>query len=286
MSNSPITCLNGVFLPTSEATVPVADRGFRFGDGVFETIRFEQGVPYQWELHLSRMNAGLAALRINPPVVDWVNTARSLMQKNSLTDGFLRIAISRGVGSRGYMPDENITPTWVMECLPPAPLQQNPVKLWLSTITRPLLSALPTNHKLAQGVGNTLALLEARDHGCDDALMLTYDGKLCETASANLFWIKDDKIFTPTLSTGCLAGSTRAALMRLSAVEEVVANTETLKQADAIFITNARLGAWLCECEALDLQANDHPMLIDLTTRLQAYRATYIEQNRTKWIIA
>ena len=70
MNAERITCLNGMFLPADEARIPVTDRGFRFGDGVFETIRLEAGRLYQWPLHLSRMLAGLAALRITPPEVD------------------------------------------------------------------------------------------------------------------------------------------------------------------------------------------------------------------------
>lgn len=58
------TCINGRFLPENEAMLPVTDRGFRFGDGVFETIRIENGAPYQWALHLQRLKAGVSALRI------------------------------------------------------------------------------------------------------------------------------------------------------------------------------------------------------------------------------
>ena len=82
MSEKSITCINGQFMPAGQATINVADRGFRFGDGVFETIRLVEGVPYQWEAHLARLNAGLAALRITPPNADWQAAAHQLIQKN------------------------------------------------------------------------------------------------------------------------------------------------------------------------------------------------------------
>jgi branched-chain amino acid aminotransferase len=290
MSENSITCINGRFVRAEHATIAVADRGFRFGDGVFETIRLVAGVPYQWEAHMSRLHAGLAALRIPAPKVDWQAMGRQLIHQNQAREGFLRMAISRGVGSRGYMPLPDIQPTWVMETLPASAMPQAPFTLWVSTITRPPLGALPANHKLAHGIGSTLALMEARDHGCDDALMLTHDGKLSECASANLFWIANDRVFTPALATACLAGTTRAAILRLcpTPVEEIVADSSALTHADAVFISNARLGIWpvasLAPISAHFQHA--HPLLRDLTRRLDADRAAYIAQHHQQWAVA
>jgi branched-subunit amino acid aminotransferase/4-amino-4-deoxychorismate lyase len=287
MSEKSITCINGQFVPASEATVSVTDRGFRFGDGVFETVRVVDAVPHQWELHLARLNAGLAALRITAPEVDWMGVARDLIHKNNATSGFLRIAVSRGVGSRGYMPNADIQATWVMEIIPSAALPEEPLSLWLSTITRPPLSSLPANHKLAHGIGSTLALLEARDHGCDEALMLTHDGKLSECASGNIFWISGNQIFTPALSTACLAGTTRDAVMRLSPirVEEVVADISALTNADAAFISNTRLGVWPIATLAPISKNFDsaHPMIHELNQRLDADRAKYVVTHAAQW---
>ncbi len=290
MSEKSITCINGQFVLADHATISVADRGFRFGDGVFETIRLVDGVLYQWEAHVSRLNAGLAALRITPPTVDWADAARELIEKNNAREGFLRIAISRGVGSRGYMPNADIQPTWVMEILSAAALPEKPFKLWQSTITRPPLSALPANHKLAHGIGSTLALMEARDHGCDEALMLTHDGKISECASGNLFWITGDKIFTPALAAACLAGTTRAAILRLlpTPIEEVVADISKLTSADAAFICNARLGVWPIASLAPSNKQFDssHPLIREVTARLDADLAAYVAANRSRWMSA
>ena len=246
MSASPITCLNSRFLPAADACIPVTDRGFRFGDGVFETIRVEFGQPYQWALHLNRLQAGLAALRIAPPQVDWQAVASQLLARNAAQSGFLRLTVTRGSGSNGYLPQANITPTWVMEYLPPSAPPEKPYTLWVSIIQRSPLSALPTNHKLGHGIGSTLALLDARDNGGDEALMLSSAGKLCETASANLFWVKEGVLYTPALTTGCLAGTTRAAVMRLSPipVQEVVQDVDAIATAEAVFLSNTRLGIW------------------------------------------
>ena len=277
MSASPITCLNGTFLPAAEARIPVTDRGFRFGDGVFETIRLEHGRPYQWELHLSRLHAGLAALRITPPSIDWRAIADEIITQNQATDGFLRLTVTRGSGSKGYVPDANITPTWLMEYLPASEPPEAPYKLWVSIIQRSPLTALPTNHKLAHGIGSTLALLDARDNGCDEALMLSSTGKLCEAASANLFWIKDGTLYTPALSTGCLAGTTRDAVLRLAPIptQEVIAEVDALATAEAVFLSNTRLGIWPVAAlipEGWEYDAN-HSCIAELSLRLDNDRA-------------
>lgn len=264
------TWLNGRFLPAGEALIPVADRGFRFGDGLFETVRLVNGAPYQWPLHMARLAAGLESLRIPAPAVDWLAVAKQLVAANDRMDGFLRIAVSRGVGSLGYLPDAGIEPTCVVEIMPASPLPKKPFTLWQSSHARN-----PNNHKLSQGVTNTLALLEARDQGCDEALMLSPDGQLCEAASANLFWVSDNQLYTPALASGCLAGTTRAALMRLTGVREIIASTDALAAAQSVFISNVRLGIWPVAAIAPHGWQYDtgHPLIAELTEKLNAERA-------------
>ncbi len=286
MHTPTLTCLNGRFLPVNEAMLPIADRGFRFGDGVFETIRLEQAVPYQWQLHLSRLEAGLQALRITPPSVDWKAIARTLIQKNHACDGFLRLSISRGVGSRGYLPDADIQANWAMEYLPATPPPKAAYRLWLTSITRPALSSLPANYKLAHGIGSTLALLEARDHGCDEALMLSATGEISETSSGNIFWLKGGALFTPALSTNCIAGTTRAAVLRLADVHEIKADRHELLAADALCISNVRLGIWPIAALMPDGKMFDiaHPVIRDLITKIDADRAAYIAAHSKDWV--
>lgn len=288
MHQTPVTCINGTFLPAATAVLPVSDRLVRFGDGVFETIRVTAGVPYQWEAHINRLLEGLAALRISPPAnLDWQQAARTMIAQNAMNDGFLRLTVSRGIGSRGYLPDATITPNWLMECLPAVPPPAAALKLWVSSVTRPPLSSLPVNYKIAQGIGSTLALLEAHDHGCDEAILLTPDGKLCEAAGANLFWIAHGKIYTPSLTTGCLAGTTRAAVMRLMAVEEVVADLGTLHNVDAIFLTSVRLGAWPAHAAKFKvLDSESHYVLAELNKALAADNAAYVATHRDAWATA
>lgn len=233
--------LNGKQVPAGEALLPVADRGFRFGDGVFETIAVHNGTPYQLELHLARLKSGLAAIRIETDD-SLEKPIRDLIAKNKVVDGFVRVAISRGSGSKGYLPIGN-EPTIVIETMPRTPGPES-ATLHLSAVRKIPLACLPVYHKLAQGLNSTLARMEAEEHGCFEALMLTTEGYVAEASSANIFWVKDGVLYTPHLSTGALAGTTRAAILRLMnfKVEEVSQKLDALEKADELFLTNVNWG--------------------------------------------
>lgn len=236
--------LNGRLVRYVHAKIPVDDRGFRFGDAVFETIRLIDGVCYQWELHEQRLLRGLKALRISLPEIDLPKQIKRLIKKNDHYDGFIRLSISRGVGSRGYLPIAAITPTIVIETIAPTIHEAPAAQLWLSQWQKPSAQSYPTQYKTAQGLNSTLALLEAHEHQCDEALILTAQGELCETASGNLFWVKGQTLYTPSLETGCLNGTTRDVISRISPypIKHVHAPLSTLSQVDAVFTTNCNWG--------------------------------------------
>ena len=226
---------NGTF--TDNATIPINDRGFRFGDGIFETIAVYSGVPYQLDWHLYRLKAGLTAIKIVDAGLRH-DDVLEVIKRNNITDGFVRIMISRGEGGMGYLPKPDSKPTFVIEAFPRTEPMQESATLFYSSYLKPTLQSLPTNFKLAQGLNSTLARIEAKEKGCFEALQMSSNGYLCEASSANIFWVKEGRIFTPALSTGCLMGSTRAALLRLAKIEEVDDLVATLKTADEVFLTN------------------------------------------------
>lgn len=233
--------LNGTFVPLAKATVSVQDRGFRFGDGVFETIAVYSGIPYQWELHMQRLKDGLHVLDIPADLNALRAPSLQLITKNGLSDATLRIAISRGVGSSGYLPTGSADSTVVIEAHDRITPPLDPACLWLAEVEKPSPKALPVQFKLAQGVNSTLARMEAARHGCLDGLLLNARGEICEAGSANLFWRVDGKLHTPALECGVLAGTTRDALLRISPypVEQGAYPLEHLQQADAVVATNA-----------------------------------------------
>lgn len=277
MNAKQFTCLNGSFVLSHRAAISAADRGWRFGDGVFETIRIENGAPYQWALHMARLANGLAALRIPSPTKDWAPFAKKLVSKNKVDRGFLRLSVSRGTGSAGYLPHPPTMPaTWIMEILPKVPELGKPYQLWVSAIAKIPAQCLPIQQKLAQGVNSILALLETKDNGCDEALQLTIDGFIAEAASANIFWVKDNTLYTPSLDVGCLNGTTRDAVIRLSSAPTrlVREGLSVLEDAEAVFLTNTRLGVWpIAALQPAGWQFHTaHPLIQQLQ---QALRADY-----------
>lgn len=221
------------------------DRGFRYGDGVFETVAVHGGAPFRLGWHLKRLARGLDAVRIAFSVHGLEKECAALIAANKTKDGLLRIQVTRGAGGRGTLPDKKTKPTCVIETLPLPEIPKKPVTLWLSSYRRIAPSALPVRYKLCQGLNATLARLEADDHGCFEALMLNARGEICETSSANIFWLKGGTLYTPSLSCGALEGSMRALVMKLSPykVKQVRAGLKTLAAADAVFLTNAAWGA-------------------------------------------
>lgn len=236
----------GQWLPRSRAMLSVEERGFRFGDGVFETVAVYAGVPYQWERHMARLERGLAVLKIPTPEEDLWRCGVRLLQTNDLVRGFLRISVSRGIGSRGYLPVSAApgSPTVVLETVEARPRLEASVRLWSSSFTRPLASALPAGIKTMQGLNATLARLEAEERGCGEALLCTPDGVLCEGSSSNLFWLREGTLYTPSLECPLVAGTTRDAVLRLSPfpVKEGSFAWTALEGAEEVFLTNVAWG--------------------------------------------
>lgn len=235
--------INGKLLPSGQALLSVDERGFRFGDGVFETIALHGGAPYLLEYHLQRLQAGLKALTLHANI-SFDAIIRDVAVANNAKEGIIRVYVSRGIGSQGYLPAMPApAPTVVVQWMPPITLLRSAVKLWLSTYEKISPRALPTHAKLAQGLNATLARMQARDNGCHDALQLSAGGHISETSSANIFWVKEGKLYTPALSTGALAGVTRRRVMELAGdVIETEAGLDALQHAEEVFFTNASTG--------------------------------------------
>lgn len=287
MTDASILYVNGDFLPAAQAMISARDRGFRFGDGVFETIRVVDGVPIGWVFHLQRLNKGLAALGIPSPVSDWPPICRELMRRHEFTDGMLRLAVSRGVGSRGYRPVDCASPSIVMEFLPLPERTADSFSLWLSHWRKASATSMPVQFKLAaHGVNSQLALAEADQHGCDEALLLSQDGWLCEAASGNLFWIADGTLHTPSLACDCLKGTVRHALLAaFPDAMQTQSPLDTLKQAEAVFLTNSLWG--VMPVHTLQPMGwswpTDHPMLREAAQCYNAWIQHETEAHRAAW---
>jgi len=248
---------NGRFVPEDQALVSAFDRGFLYGDGLFEGVRIFQGEPFRWAQHLERFQRGAEFLKIAPPFSSEAlrRFAEELIVKNRMPDSLLRLVLSRGVGVRGYSPKGAERPTLVIS-LHPVPTSGPPQRWRLVTAPFRLpanepLSQFKTCNKLAQ----ILARAQADVAGADDALLLNTEDRVVEASSSNLFWLVDRAVCTPPLAAGVLPGVTRGVVVELChsmgmTVRETSPHPPDLIGAQGLFLSLSTIG--LAEGVSLD----------------------------------
>ncbi len=217
--NQMIVYLNGHWMPAEHAVIPVFDRGFLYGDGLFETIRIANARPFRWAAHWARLQEGATALRLALPFGSEKarQIADEIIQRNQCPEGVLRINVSRGTGPRGYSPRGCNRPAICVSLHALPPLDAcHPVQWRLKTVSVRLpagdiLGGLKSVNKLRQ----VLAKAEAEEAGADEAVLLTASGMIAEGAASNLFWFEGATLCTPPLDCGILPGITRGVLLEL-----------------------------------------------------------------------
>jgi len=238
--------LNGALVPGEQARISIFDRGFLYGDGLFETLRVHDQRPFRWSEHFERLQRGAAVLGIQIPYTqsELRHHVATLLAENQLTEAMLRIHLSRGVGPRGYSPKGADSPALVMT-LHPAPVidPASPPRWRLVTSSHRLplsdpLSSFKTSQKLLQ----VLARAEAETAGADEALLLNTNGEITETTSANVFWVRHDTIYATPSGCGALPGITRAVVLELCQAlglptQNRAIKPEALRNSEGVFLT-------------------------------------------------
>jgi aminodeoxychorismate lyase len=241
--------LNGQFLSEAEAVVPVNDRGFMYGDGLFETMRVVNGKPFRFAQHLERMMRGADFLKIKPPFTpkELEKIAAQLVEQNKMPDAILRVMLTRGPGERGYSFNGDGKPTVVMT-LHAAPSLEKSVEwnLITSSFRIPAADAL-SSFKTTSKILHVMARAEAAEKGADEALLINTNGEVAETTSGNLFWIYQDKICTVPTGRGVLPGITRAIVLEICQTMGLQTNKrvikpEALRNSAGIFVTQSAFG--------------------------------------------
>jgi aminodeoxychorismate lyase len=246
-----IVFLNGQFVPESQAVVSVFDRGFLYGDGLFEGIRVFNGKPFRWKQHLKRFQHGADFLRITVPFAPEAleEFAKRVIAENQMPNSLLRLTLSRGIGQRGYSPKNAERPTLVMATYPMAVVEPSNPPSWRVFISS---FRLPAGEPLARfknlnKLPQVLARAEADADGADEALLLNSDGYVVEGSTSNLLWIRGETICTPPLPSGILPGVTRAVVLEICgksgiAVREVNIKPKELHKMDGAFLSLSSSG--------------------------------------------
>jgi aminodeoxychorismate lyase len=240
--------LNGQFLPEAQAVVPVNDRGFLLGDGLFETMRVAGGKPFRFAQHLERMTRGADFLKIKPPFTpkELEKFVAQLIEQNKMPDAILRVTLTRGAGERGYNFNGECKPTLAitLHAAPP----ENHIEWNLITSSFRIPAADPlSSFKTTSKILHVMARAEAKGKNADEALLINTNGEVAETASGNLFWVYDDNICTVPTGRGVLPGITRAVILEICQtlglpVNKRVIKPEALRNSEGIFVTQSALG--------------------------------------------
>jgi branched-chain amino acid aminotransferase len=241
--------VNGEITPAEQARVSVLDNGFTFGDAVYETLRTYGGRPFHLDRHLERLRRSAQRLAITMPAGDGALTRDldALLARAANPESYIRIIVTRGVGDISYHFDRVAGPTIVMVVKPLAPFPSHYYKdgiaVILSSVRRNHPRALDPAIKSCNLINNILAVQEAQAKGAFEPIMLNEIGEIAESASANVFLVKDGTLLTPPLDAGILPGVTRHVVLELARGlalplrEEPVA-VKDLLAADEVFITS------------------------------------------------
>ena len=268
-----IVFLNGKFVAEEQAVVSVFDRGFLYGDGLFEALRVANGKPFRWDQHWQRLERGAQFLKFKLAYSrDQLREfAHELIAQNNLPESLLRLTVSRGIGPRGYSPKGADHTTTVLSLHDvPAVDPTQPPQWRLVTASPRLPAAEPVaQYKTCNKLAQVLARGEADAAQANEALLLNTNGFVIEGASSNLFWVQNGALCTPPLVSGVLAGVTRAVVSELCGtlglqLREAEAVPDQLRQMDAVFLSLSTVG--IAEAVSLDnLPVHESPVVKQLS---------------------
>ena len=241
--------INGEFLPQSEAKVSVLDRGYLYGDGVFEGIRGYNGRIFRLDQHLERLYRGAKAIALEVPLApeELREVVLETVRRNDVHDCYVRVIVSRGQGDLGLDPRSCHTPPTVVVIastisLYPQEAYERGLEIITCVTRRNLVAAVNPEIKSLNYLNNILARIEACRAGAQEGLMLNHLGYVAEATGDNVFVWRQGVLITPPAHTGILEGITRQVVLELAQEMELPAREDTLTlyevyTADECFLT-------------------------------------------------
>lgn len=240
--------IDGKYYSENQAKISVFDHGLLYGDGIFEGIRAYNGRVFKLKEHVDRLFASAKAILLQIPMAHAgiMDAVVETCRRNKLRDGYIRLVVTRGVGTLGLNPNRCKNPSIIIiagkiQLYPPEYYQKGMEIITVPTV-RNLHSALNPAIKSLNYLNNILAKIEANNAGCEEAILLNAEGFVSECTGDNLFIVKDGHLFTPPLSAGALYGITRRVVMELAAesgvqVSEPMLTRYDVFNADECFLT-------------------------------------------------
>ena len=237
-------------LDPEDATINVFDRGFLYGDSVYETLRTAGGRVVQLEQHLDRLRRSAAGIAFELPFDDaeLEGAIGQTLAAAANPDSWIRVIVTRGTGPLGLdtrLARSPLLVIMVAELVVPSPEAR---ERGLSAVTVGREATIRPGLKTGNYLGNILAVRSAHEQGADDAILCNASGAVAEGATSNLFMVRAGRVSTPSLATGLLAGITRGTIIELLeadlglAVAERTIHADELLEADELFLTSSVRG--------------------------------------------
>ncbi len=242
-----IAFVNDVFLPLSEARVSVEDRGFQFGDGIYELLRVYAGVPFHLTEHLGRLEQSARAIGIPLPYTRdrWAAVIAEAVSRSGFADAKVYIQVTRGVAPRDHVPAGPMAPTVVVTVRAMAPPAAGLYATGADVVTVPDLRWARCNIKAIGLLANVLAKQQAKERGALEALFVR-DGHVLEGATSNVMTVQKRCLVTPPEGPLLLPGVTRRVVLGLAqaagvAVKEQPMTEDELHASDEVFLTGTTI---------------------------------------------
>ena len=244
--------LNDEIVEPSKALISVYDHGFLYGDGIYETLRVYQGVVFKFREHLDRLfrSASRIKLNIGKTYEELEEAVYAVLRANQLKDAYIRISISRGYGPIGLDPSLCKKPTIAIIPIAfgghPEENYEQGVKIIFTKTRRNYKAALDPMIKSLNFLNNILAKIEAIEAEAYEGVMLNYQDFVTEGTICNIFFIKNNTLFTPSIDVGILDGITRVIIMELASnlgmkTEKGHYRKEDVYIADEVFLSNTTM---------------------------------------------
>ena len=238
--------MNGDYIKADELRISPFDHGFLYGLGFFETFRTYDGNVFLLTEHLNRLQKALDEyhLHVDLDILEISTIVRELNERSDGSDGYFRLNISAGVHDIGLAPSVYEKPTIIVfrKSLPPLTRGKEKSAVWLET--RRNTPESETRHKSHHYANNVRARLELPSLAEQEGFFLTVNGHVAEGITSNIFWASEGELFTPSLETGILAGTTRDWVIREAGtlglrVNEGLFEPKMIERAEEVFVTNA-----------------------------------------------
>ncbi len=240
-----IVYLNGEFLPVERAQISVMDRGFVFGDGIYEVIPVYGGRLFRLEQHLQRLARSLAEIRLLNPLSsdEWRRCLQDLVTRNGAGDQSVYVQITRGVAPRDHAFPKEVKPTVYAASSPLRPQAAEVAKHGVAAISLPDIRWQRCDIKAITLLPNILLRQQAVDRGAVEAILVR-DGLVNEGAASNLFIVKGGELITPPKGAYLLPGITRDLVLELAAAHaiayrEAAITPQDLADAEEVWLTSS-----------------------------------------------